>query len=435
MEPTTVGLIGFVILIILIFLRVPVSFAMAIVGFAGFAYLSNFSAALDMISVNFFSTFFSYSLATVPAFILMGMIAHHSGIGASLFNVADKFIGHLRGGLALAVQLASAMFGAVSGALTATVATMGSVAIPQMRKLNHNLPFCCASIAAGSSLGSLIPPSVILVVYGVATEQSIGKLLMAGVIPGIVHMTIYCITIYIVARFKPHYFPVKPKATWGERVDAVRGGGVLEAAIVFFLSIGGLFLGWFSPTEAASVGTFALLVVTLVGKKINFEKTKEALRETVKLAAMIFMLIAGATICARFLAVTRLPFELASMLSGLDVPPFVIIILIVLVGLILGMFIDAMPLILLLIPIVFPIVVGIGYDPIWFGIIIVVICSLGVMTPPVGINIFIVQGTTPDVKVEEIFSEVLPFVLADWAFVFVLLLFPQIATFLPNLMY
>lgn len=436
MTPTLSGVLGLVVfLIIIMMLRMPIAYAMAIVGFAGYSILVSPSAAFRLVSIDIFTNFASYSLTVVPMFIFMGFIALYSGVGGSLFSFSSKFLGHFRGGLALATQAASALFGAISGSMLASVATIGSVALPEMRKHNYNMPYSAVSIAAGSSLGSLIPPSVILIVYGIATEQSIGRLFAAGVIPGIVHMSVYMITIIILTRINPSLFPLVPKANWEERIKAFRAGGVIEVLIVFAVSLGGLFLGWFTPTEAGAVGAFSLLLITLLEKKMDWPKTKQALAETTKLTAMIFLLVVGATILGRFLAVTRIPFDFASMVMGLDVHPFLVMIAIVLINMVLGCVVDAMPLILLTIPVFFPVIVALGFDPIWFGIVNVVIVSMGSITPPVGMSVYIVKGCVPDVPLEKIFRAIGPFLLADWTFFILLLLFPAMATFLPGLLF
>ena len=435
MNPIVVGIIGTIVFLILLILRMPVAYAMAIVGFAGFSYMSSPEKAFRVFSQDFYSTFSSYSLTVAPTFILMGFIAFYSGIGMGLFNLANKFVGHLRGGLALAVQLACALFGTVCGSLPATVATMGSIAIPEMKKNKYADSLSTACIAAGASLASLIPPSVLFIVYGIATEQSIGRLFLAGILPGLMHMGIYMATILILTTRNPSLAPVIPKASWGERLDAFRGG-ILETGIVFLISLGGLFLGWFTPTEAGAVGAFSIFVVTFLEKRLDYAKLKQALGDTTKLTAMIFLLVAGATVFGRFYAITRIPFELSSWATKLDLPPFLIMGMVIVIYLILGMIIDALPLILLTIPIFYPLVTDtLGYDPIWFGVIILLITSMAVMTPPVGVNVYIVKGVAKDVPLETIFNGIWPFVLADLVAITLLIAFPVIATFLPNLLF
>lgn len=436
MTPTLIGIIGLIFFtLIIMLLRMPIAYAMAIVGFLGYSYLVSPLAAFRLVSIDIFTTFASYSLTVVPMFIFMGFIALYSGVGGNLFSFSSKFLGHYRGGLALATQAASALFGAISGSMLASVATIGSIALPEMKKHNYNMSYSAACIAAGSSLGCLIPPSVIFIVYGIATEQSIGQLFAAGILPGIVHMSVYMLTIVILTRINPNLFPLVPKANWEERIRALRGGGIFEIVFVFAISLGGLFLGWFTPTEAGAVGAFSLLAITLLEKKMNWTKIKQALTDTTKLTAMIFFLVVGAVTLGRFLAVTRIPFDFASMVMELDMHPYIIMIAIVGINMLLGCVIDALPLILLTVPVFFPVILALGFDPIWFGVVNVVIVSMGSVTPPVGMSVYIIKGVLPEMPLENIFKGIFPFLLADWAFLFLLLLFPAMATYLPQLLF
>jgi len=436
MDPIIAGIVGIIAFFILLIFRMPVSYAMVIVGFAGFAHLTSPLKAFNVVARDFYSIFSSYSLTVAPMFILMGFIAYYSGIGMGLFNLVNKFVGHLRGGLALSVQAACALFGAVCGSLPATVATMGSIALPEMKKYKYADSLSTASVAAGASLGSLIPPSVLFIIYGIATEQSIGRLFIAGIIPGLLHMSIYMITILLLTTYKPSLAPITPKASWKERSGAIHDGGLIEVAMVFLLSLGGLFMGWFTPTEAGAVGAFSIFVITFVEKKMDWPKLKLALADTTKLTAMIFLLVAGATVFGRFFAITRIPFELSSWVAGLNMPPFLVMGVVILIYFILGTVIDALALILLTIPIFYPLVVTtLGYDPIWFGVIILLITSMGVMTPPVGLNVYIVKSVSKDVPLETIFKGIWPFVLADVVTITILIAFPVIATILPDLLF
>jgi tripartite ATP-independent transporter DctM subunit len=413
----------------------PISYAMLFTGFWGLCYLRSPSAAFDIVAKDLLSVFSSYSLTVIPMFIFMGFIALHSGIGGSLFNLSHKFLGHLRGGLALASEAACALFGAVCGSSTATVATIGTIALPEMKKYNYDSSLSTASIAAGASLGSLIPPSVLFIIYGIATEQSIGKLFLAGILPGILLMVLYMLTIVILTAYNPSLAPAGQKATWGERINAFRGG-LAEVILVFIVSLGGLFLGWFTPTEAGAVGAISLIVISFAEKKMNWNKTKAALLDTTKLTAMIFLLVAGATVFGRFFALTRIPFELGTWVTGLDMPPFAVFGVIIIIYLVLGCFIDALALMLLTIPIFYPLVVTtLGYDPIWFGVIILLVVSMGVITPPIGLNVYVIKGVAPEVPLETIFKGVWPFVIAILVCIVILMAFPQIATVLPNMFF
>ena len=434
MNPEVVGLIGIGLLLFLVALKVPISFAMLITGFLGFGTIISFPAALSLLPTEIYSNFSSYSLSVIPMFIWMGFIAYHSGIGAGLFRFANSMVGHKPGGLAIATQGACALFGAICGSNTATAATMGAIALPEMRKYGYDDSLSSASIAAGGALGVLIPPSVIFIVYGISTQQSIGKLFIAGIIPGILLMLFYMLAIYIVVKRKPSIGPVSMKHSWKERVQTL-GDGLFEVMFIFLFSLGGLFAGWFTPTEAGAIGTASILLVTVLRKHMNLEKIRKSLMDTVRTTAMIMLMVAGAMVFGRFIAVSRLPILLAQWAAGLPLPSFAIIGVILIVYLVLGCFIDALALILLTIPIFYPVAVTtLGYDPIWFGVIIVLVVAMGVITPPVGMNVFIVKGVAGDIPTETIFKGVWPFVIALMACVALLIAFPQIVTFLPNML-
>ena len=434
MSSLTLGMIGLIVFLLLIFLRMPIAFAMALVGFAGFSYMTSASAAMNMVVRELYSSFSSYSLSVIPMFVWMGFLAYYSGIGSRLYIFAYRLIGHWPGGLAIATQTACAVFGAICGSNTATAATMGAIALPEMKKYKYDTSLATASIAAGGVLGVLIPPSVIFIVYGMATEQSIGKLFIAGILPGLLLMALYQATIYILTRRKPELGPAGPRFSWRERVSALRGG-LAEVLLVFALSMGGLFAGWFTATEAGAVGAMGVLLAALLGRNLSWENFKKSLYDTTRTSAMIMLLVAGSIIFGRFMAVSRVPFELANWTAALDLPNFIIMAIILLIYLILGCFIDALAMILLTIPIFYPIAVGmLGYDPIWFGVIIVLVVAMGVITPPVGMNVYIIKGIAPDVPLEVIFRGIWPFLLAIIVCLAILIVFPQIATVLPNLM-
>ncbi|MEN6350279.1 MAG: TRAP transporter large permease [Syntrophomonas sp.] len=434
MSPLTLGLIGLIAFLALIMIRMPIAYAMALVGFAGFTYMTSFSASLDMVSKELISTFSSYSLSVIAMFVWMGFLAYHSGIGTRLYVFAYKLIGHWPGGLAIATQAACAIFGAICGSNTATAATLGAIALPEMKKYNYDTSLATASVAAGGVLGVLIPPSVIFIVYGMATEQSIGRLFIAGILPGILLMVLYQATIYLLTKRNPDLGPAGPRANWKERVSALRGG-LGEVFVVFAISMGGLFAGWFTPTEAGAVGAFGVLVAALAGKNITWNGFKDSLYDTTRTTAMIMLLIAGSVIFGRFMAVSRIPFELATWTGSLDLPPYAVMAIILCIYLILGCVIDALAMILLTIPIFYPIAVGmLGYDPIWFGVVIVLCVAMGVITPPVGMNVYIIKGVAPEVPLETIFKGIWPFLGAIVVCLAILIAFPQISTFLPNLL-
>jgi tripartite ATP-independent transporter DctM subunit len=436
MSPVLVGSLGIAGFLFLMLLRMPIAVSMGLAGLAGFAYVNSTEAALKVLSSEMFTTFASYNLSVIVTFSLMGFLAYHAGIGAKLYDFAYKAVGHLPGGLAMASEVACAIFGAVCGSSTATTATIGSIAVPEMKKYKYNPALSTASVAAGGAIGILIPPSVIFVIYGIATEQSIARLLIAGIVPGVALTLAYCVTIYIMCKRNPVLGPSRPgpRPGIGELFDTLKGG-LLEVLIIFMISLGGMFAGFFTPTEAGGVGAFGVLVVTVLSGKMSWQAFSNALRDTTRSAAMILFLVAGAVVFSRFLALSRMPFELAAWVSGLNMPPFVVMMVIFGIYLVGGCLVEMIPLILLTIPIFFPIVVNVlHYDPVWFGVIIVMVTCIGVITPPVGINAYVIKGVAKDVPLETIFKGVWPFVIASSIVTIIFIAFPILSTFLPNLL-
>ncbi len=432
MTHTTIGILGFVVLIALIFLRIPVGFVMAIVGILGFGTLVSWDAAFLLTARDFFSIFGSYNLTVIPLFVFMGQLAHHSGISGRLFNSANKFMGHLPGGLAIATIGACAGFSAICGSTSATAATMASVALPEMKKYKYDPSLATGVVAAGGSLGILIPPSTIFIIYGIMTEQSIGKLFMAGVLPGVLLAVLFVVTILIWTKLRPELVTPAPRATWKERMASL--AGVIETFILFALVMGGLFIGLFTPTEAAAVGAFGTLLIALVGRNISWKGFVQSLYETTRVSCMILVIVAGATVFGHFLAVTGIPTQIGQWVAGLQVPPYVIIGLIIFIYLIMGCLMDSLAMIMLTIPIFYPVITTLGYDPIWFGAIIVIVTEMGVITPPVGINVYVVAGVARDVPLHVIFKGALHMLVAQIVTALLLILFPWIALFLPGFM-
>lgn len=429
-----VGIIGILLLLALIALRIPIAYSMLLVGFLGFSYLVSPQAALNMVTTELFSNFSSYTLSVIPMFVWMGFIAYYSGVGTGLYTLIYRLIGYRPGGLAIATQGACAIFGAICGSNTATAATMGAIALPEMRKYKYDDSLSTASVAAAGALGILIPPSVIFIVYGAATEQSIGKLFISGIIPGILLMVLYILTIFILVKINPEMAPAGQKFTFKEKIQALKGG-LFEIIITFIISIGGLFAGYFSATEAGAIGAGSILFITLLRRQLKWDGFIKSLKDTTRTSAMIMLLVAGAMVFGRFIAVSRLPFEMANWAANLNLPPFMIMAVILIIYLILGCFIDALALVLLTVPIFYPVVTDVlGYNPIWFGVITVLVVAMGVITPPVGMNVFIIKGVAKDVPLETIFKGVWPFIIAIFACIALLIIFPQIATFLPNML-
>lgn len=432
MSPTAVGIIGLAALFLFIFSRMPVGYVMAIIGFIGFGYLVSFDASMNLIAKDVFSVFGSYSLTVIPLFVLMGQIAYHAGISTRLFDAAYKFIGHLPGGLAIATIGACAGFAAICGSTNATAATMATTTLPEMKKYNYKPGLATGVVAAGGSLGILIPPSVIFIVYGIITEQSIGKLFMAGLLPGIILTILFIATIIIWTSIRPDLGPRGPRFTLREKVASL--SGIVETLLLFILVMGGLFAGFFTPTEAGAIGAFGTLVIAMVRRTITVKGFVTSLFETTRISCMILVIVAGATIFGHFLAISRIPFDMATWIAGFELPPYAIMFFIILLFLIGGCFIDALALIMLTVPIFYPVVLQLGYDPLWFGVIIVLVTQIGVITPPVGINVYVVSGVARDVPLHVIFKGVIPLLLALIIGTLLLIPFPQIALFLPGLM-
>lgn len=432
MTPITVGLTGFAALVFLMLMRIPVGFVMALVGFLGFSWLVSWNAALNLLARDFFSQFNSYNLTVIPLFVLMGQVAHYSGISGRLFNAANKFMGHLPGGLAIATIGACAGFSAICGSTSATAATMASVALPQMKKFRYDPAMATGVVAAGGSLGVLIPPSTIFIIYGIMTEQSVGKLFMAGILPGVVLTLMFILTIYIWTRLKPNLYEKAPKASWEERIRSL--SGVIETFILFILVMGGLFVGFFTPTEAAAVGALGTIAIAVIGGNLSMGAFVKSLEETTRISCMIMVIVAGATVFGHFLAVTTIPTQIGVWVSNLQLPSPVIMGLVILIYLLLGCLMDSLAMIMLTIPIFYPVVLALGYDPIWFGVIIVVVAEMGVITPPIGINAYVVGGVARDVPLHVIFRGAVHMLAAQMATALLLIFFPEIALYLPSLM-
>lgn len=431
MTPLQIGLIGCVLLFILLFSSMPVGFAMLVSGLVGFALIVTPQAATSMITAELFDTFSSYNLTVIPLFVLMGQVAFHAGISTRLFKTAYTWIGHLPGGLAMATVGACAGFGAISGSGPATAATMASVALPEMRRYHYSDELASGAVASGGSLGMLIPPSVVFIVYALMTEQSIGALFLAGVVPGIVISILFCISIFIRCVRNPELGPAGPKASWKERIKSLNG--VLETLVLFIFVMGGMFLGLFTPIEAAAVGAGGSLLIALVKRSLSFTLLHRILLETVRTSGMIFFIVAAAVVFGRFLAVSQIPFFLANWFVSLPLPGFMIMTLIIIFFLFMGCFIDSLALVLLTVPIFYPVILELGYNPIWFGVLIVVITQMGVITPPVGVNIYVVSGIERNIPLQTIFKGAMPFLYMLILFAALLMLFPDIALFLPGL--
>jgi tripartite ATP-independent transporter DctM subunit len=427
-----IGLIGIGVLLLLMALRMPIGIAMLLVGIVGFAILNGPQAALAALGSYPYQYAAVYDFAVIPLFVLMGNLGSVSGMARDLYAAAYSWIGHVRGGLAHATILACAGFAAVSGSSVASAVTMGKVCLPEMRRYNYSHRLATGVIAAGGTLGILIPPSTAFVIYGLLTEQSIGKLLLAGILPGLLLMAIFMVTVAVWMRFKPQYGPPGPRASWSERGQRLLGAGPMLTIVV--ISIGGIYVGAFSPSQAAAVGAALAFGYAIWRRSLGNGNLSKILIETVNTTALVFLILIGALVFGPFLALSGLPEKIAQSLAGLDVPRVVILILILSVYILLGTFLEGFSMLVLTLPIVFPIIKALGYDPIWFGVIMVIVLEMGLIDPPVGINVFVVKGLVPDVPMSEIFAGIVPFWFAMMVCIAVLIMFPEIATFIPDRM-
>jgi tripartite ATP-independent transporter DctM subunit len=410
----------------------PVGFAMGFLGLTGFSYVVTFEAGFNLLARDVWDVFSSYNLTVIPLFVFMGQIAFHAGISRRLYDSAYVLFGHRRGGLAMTTVGACAGFSAICGSTNATAATMATVTLPEMKRYGYDMSLATGTVAAAGSLGILIPPSVIFIVYGILTEQSIGKLFAAGILPGILLCFLFLMTIYLRVLKNPSLAPPGPKTSFKEKFRSF--AGVIETLILFALVMGGIFFGIFTPTEAAAIGAFLTILIAMFRRQLTWNAFVKSLADTTKISCMIMVIVTGAVIFGHFMAITRLPYELAEWVSSLPFPPHAVMGVIILVYLFGGCFMDALAMIMLTIPIFFPVVQKLGFDPIWFGVVIVLITEMGVITPPVGVNVYVVYGVAKDVPLENIFRGVFPMLLALLLCNLILLLFPQIALFLPNLM-
>jgi tripartite ATP-independent transporter DctM subunit len=432
MSLTAIGIIGIIILVVFLFTNMPVGFVMGFVGFLGFSYIKGFGPGLSIMAKDVFEVFSSYGLTVVPLFVFMGQLSFYSGISRRLYDSAYVLLGSRRGGLAMATVGACAGFSAISGSTNATAATMATVTLPEMKRYGYDMGLATGTVAAAGSLGILIPPSVIFIIYGILTEQSIGKLFAAGIFPGILLSVLFLSVIYVRVHLKPSLAPPGPKTSIRKKIKSFMG--VIETIILFGMVMGGIFFGIFTPTEAAAAGAFLTLVLAIVRKQLTWRGFLNSIADTTRISCMVMVIVAGATIFGHFMAVTRVPFELSNWVSSLPLPGFAIMIVIILIYLFGGCFMDAFAMIMLTIPIFYPVAQALGYDPIWFGVVIVLITEMGVVTPPVGINVYVVYGVAKDVPLEVIFKGVLPMLLALLVCNLIILFFPQIALFLPSLM-
>jgi C4-dicarboxylate transporter, DctM subunit len=436
MSSDAVAVAGFVVLFALMLLRVPVGMAMGLVGVSGFGYLVGGAPALKLVGQTSMRTVTDYTFGVIPMFLLMGAFVSNSGMSRELFRAANAFVGHRRGGLGIATIAACGGFAAICGSSVATAATFSTVAYPEMRRFGYPQSFATGVIAAGGTLGAMLPPSTVLAVYGIITEQDIGKLFFAGIIPGILAATMYMITIAVIARARPGFLPAGVRSGWRERLGAL--SEIWAPLLLFAFVIGGLyglpFIPKFTPTEAGGVGAAGAFIIGVARGRLDRTNIRRSLLQATRTAAAVFTVLIGALLFGYFLTVTQTPQKVTEFLTGLGLGRYGVLALIMVMYLVLGCLMDALAMIILTIPIIFPVITALGFDPIWFGVIIVMTVELGLIHPPVGMNVFVIKSVIQDVKFSTIFYGVLPFIATDLVRLVILIAFPILATFLPSRM-
>lgn len=424
MSPEVIGGIGIVCMIALVLFRVPVALAMLGVGLVGFGVVTSPSGALQMLKDVPVDVLAKYDFSAIPLFVLMGVFAAHSGMAGKLFAATRTIFGGVRGSLGIAGIGSSGIFASISGSSLATASTMTRVALPEMEKYGYNPGFACGILAAGGTLGIMIPPSIALLVYAILTQQSVGDMFIAGFMPGMLGMVMYSITVMIMVRWKPHLAPRGEKTSWKDKIISLTG--LIPFSFIFIIIIAGIFFGLFTPTEGAAVGAFASWAYA-VFKGMRFAGLKQSLIEALALSAVIFFMLLGAEALGYFISVSRISYTMATWIGGLAVSPIIVLICILFMYFLLGLFMDALAMLVITIPVVFPIILALGYDPIWFGVIAVLTVELGLITPPMGMNIFVIKAMAPHIKLSDMFKGVAPFIVSDLLRLIILVAFPVIS--------
>ncbi|MDJ0828279.1 MAG: TRAP transporter large permease [Desulfobacterales bacterium] len=432
MTPEFIGLIGIIALFILLFMGIYIGIAMALVGFIGYSLIAGWTTGLYLFGQEPYATCSFYSFSIIPLFVLMGNFAFFSGMSEDIYTSVHKWVGAFPGGLAMATILGCAGFAAISGSSLATTSTMGTVTLPEMKRYNYHEGLATGSVSAGATLGILIPPSIGFVIYGILTEQSIGKLLMAGILPGVLLTGLFVITIYIICRIDPARGPAASPYPLKEKVRSLKKTGPI--LLLFTTVIGGIYSGVFSPMESAGIGAFGAFAIALFRRKLTLTDIIRSLQTTLKTTAMIFLTLIGAEIFTRFLSVSMLPMQLAEVVAGMNLPNLAVLCGILVLLIILGCVLDGIAMIILTLPILFPMIEAMGYDPIWFGVLMVIVLEMGLITPPVGMNVFILKGVAREVPLETIFRGIIPFLIASIIGLIIIMILPEIALYIPNKM-
>ncbi len=424
MSASTIGFICIALMLAMMALRAPIALSMAAIGFVGFSWIIAFDPALAILESGPFETLTNYSFSPIPMFILMGVFASRSKMSDQLFSGARTLFGAWRGGISLAAIMSCGIFSAISGSSVATAASMSRVALPEMKKHGYSDSLATGTLAAGGTLGIMIPPSIALLLYALITEQSVGDMFIAGLIPGLLGLTLYCVTVTIVVKLNPSL--AKPGEATSLREKIVGLKGLLPFTGIFLMIIGGIYTGLFTPTEAAAVGAFGTMVIALV-RGMNFAEFRESLQETLFTSTMIFFMILGAEIFGYFLSVSRISFELVDFVDALQLPPYAVLFAILILFVLLGCVMDSIAMLLLTVPVVYPLIETAGFDPVWFGIVAVITVELGLITPPVGMNVFVIKAFAPDISIGSIYKGVMPFVLSDIVRLGLIIAFPVLA--------
>ena len=432
MSSELIGILGIVVLLILLALKMWVGAALAVVGFVGIWILKNFSVAMTILGTAPFNNINSYSFTVIPLFTLMGCVIAETTMGVDLYAAVRHWLGRFRGGLSSATVVACGILGAICGSANTGVMIMSRIALPEMEANNYDESFACGSTAAGAPLALLIPPSMGFMMYGIITENSISKLFMSGIGVGVAQIILYCILIWFLCRINPKFGPQGPKATWKQRFKSLLR--VIPIILLMILVLGGIYLGWFTTTEAGAIGAFGAIVISIIFRQCKVKNLWKAFKDTAVLIGMIFFLLASTYIFVQFMTMSHLPTMLANFIMGLTVPKWVLSLALIILYLVLGMFLPEVPMLVLTMPVLYPALTAIGYDPIWLGCFVVKLMALGSISPPVGMTVYTMSGVTRK-PVEKIFKGVIPFIIMDVAILALMIIFPQLATYIPNHMH
>lgn len=434
MSPEIAGIVGIALFFVVLAFKMPIGLSMLLVGLIGFAYLSSPKAMLAKLGMDAFANASVHALSVIPLFVLMGLFLLHAGLGREIYKSLDAWLGRVRGGLAMATIGACGVFGALSGSIIATVATFTSVALPEMRRYKYKDILSTGCIAAGGGVDILIPPSTVLVLYGILTYESIGKLLIGGIVPGILLAFLFIGTIYVWVKINPSLAPLLPRERLALTDKLKLSVRLYPVAGLFLLAMGGIYFGVFTPTEAAAIGAFGALVYSLATRHLTREGFGNALKEAASVTGMLFLILIGAGIFGRFITVSKIPMQLSAFVAGLDVSPYVVLMGIYFFYIILGCFVEGLAILALTVPVIYPLMISLGFDGVWFGVVLIIMISIGTLTPPVGICVYVTAGVAKDVPLGTIFRGATPFWVAKIILAIVLTVFPEIVTFLPGLM-